>query len=56
MKKEDYPMERKVPLGDARHRLDWGEQFRFALYGDHAKKIHEHDGETETYPVCGDLQ
>ena len=27
-------------------------QFRFGLYGDHARKIHERDGETETGPVC----
>ena len=36
-------------------RLDWDEQFRLALYGEHARKIHERDGETETCSMCGDL-
>ncbi|MEN6442328.1 MAG: phosphomethylpyrimidine synthase ThiC [Methanoregula sp.] len=55
MKKEGYRMEREVQMADARHRLDWDEQFRRALYGGHAKKIHERDGETETCSMCGDL-
>jgi len=48
-------MEREVQMAEARHELDWDEQFRLALYGDHARKIHERDGETETCSMCGDL-
>ena len=54
-KREGWRMEREVQMADARHELDWGEQFRLALYGDYARKIHERDGETETCSMCGDL-
>jgi phosphomethylpyrimidine synthase len=54
-KREGWRMEREVQMADARHELDWNEQFRLALYGDHARKIHERDGETETCSMCGDL-
>lgn len=54
-KQEGWRMEREVQMADARHELDWDEQFRLALYGDHARKIHERDGETETCSMCGDL-
>jgi len=54
-KPEGWRMEREVQMADARHELDWDEQFRLALYGDHARKIHERDGETETCSMCGDL-
>ena len=52
---DGWKMEREVKMAEARHDLDWNEQFRLALYGDHAKKIHERDGETETCSMCGDL-
>jgi phosphomethylpyrimidine synthase len=48
-------MVREVQISEARHLLDWDEQFRLALYGDHARKIHERDGATETCSMCGDL-
>jgi phosphomethylpyrimidine synthase len=54
-KHEGWRMEREVQMAEARHSLDWDEQFRLALYGDHARKIHERDGETETCSMCGDL-
>ena len=54
-KHEGWKMEREVQMAEARHELDWDEQFRLALYGDHARKIHERDGETETCSMCGDL-
>src|SRR5512136_2859145 len=54
-KHEGWRMEREVQMAEARHKLDWDEQFRLALYGSHAKKIHERDGETETCSMCGDL-
>ena len=52
---EGFRMEREVQMADARHRLDWNGQFRHALYGDHARKIHDRDGKTETCSMCGDL-
>lgn len=52
---EGYRMEREVQMADARRRLDWDEQFRLALYGEHAKKIHCRDGDMETCSMCGDL-
>ena len=52
---EGYRMEREVQMADARRRLDWAEQFRLALYGEHAKKIHCRDGDMETCSMCGDL-
>jgi phosphomethylpyrimidine synthase len=54
-KHEGWKMEREVAMAEARHELDWDEQFRLALYGDNARKIHERDGETETCSMCGDL-
>ena len=54
-KPEGWRMEREVAMATARHELDWDEQFRLALYGEHARKIHERDGETETCSMCGDL-
>ena len=52
---EGYRVEREVQMADARRRLDWDEQFRLALFGDVAKKIHDRDGEQETCSMCGDL-
>lgn len=52
---EGYKMDREVQMAEARHDLDWDAQFRLALYGDHAKKIHCRDGETDTCSMCGDL-
>jgi phosphomethylpyrimidine synthase len=54
-KHEGWRMDREVQMAEARHELDWDEQFRLSLYGDHARKIHERDGETETCSMCGDL-
>nr|WP_319377114.1 phosphomethylpyrimidine synthase ThiC [uncultured Methanoregula sp.] len=54
-KHEGWKMDREVQMAEARHELDWDEQFKLALYGDHARKIHERDGETETCSMCGDL-
>ena len=50
-----WRMEREVRMAKARHELDWDEQFRQALCGNHAREIHERDGETETCSMCGDL-
>jgi phosphomethylpyrimidine synthase len=54
-KHEGWRMEREVQMAEARHSLDWDEQFRLALYGENARKIHDRDGETETCSMCGDL-
>lgn len=39
----------------ARRDLDWDRQFSLAMFGDHARKIHERDCETDTCSMCGDL-
>jgi phosphomethylpyrimidine synthase len=52
---EGWRMEREVQMAEARHELDWDAQFRLALFGDHAKKIHCRDGDMETCSMCGDL-
>jgi phosphomethylpyrimidine synthase len=54
-KPEGWRMDCEAEMAKARHELDWDEQFRLALYGDHARRIHERDGETETCSMCGDL-
>ena len=54
-KPEGWRMEREVQMAEARRELDWDEQFKLALYGDHAREIHERDGATETCSMCGDL-
>jgi len=54
-KHEGWRMDREVKMAEARHELDWDEQFRLALYGDNARRIHERDGETETCSMCVDL-
>jgi phosphomethylpyrimidine synthase len=52
---EGWKMDREVKMAEARHELDWDDQFRQALYGDHARAIHSRDGEMETCSMCGDL-
>jgi phosphomethylpyrimidine synthase len=52
---EGYRDKREVAMAEARKDLNWEEQFRLALYGDVAKKIHARDGELDTCSMCGDL-
>jgi phosphomethylpyrimidine synthase len=52
---EGWRMAREVQMAEARHELDWEAQFKLALFGDHAKKIHCRDGNMETCSMCGDL-
>jgi phosphomethylpyrimidine synthase len=54
-KHEGWRMEREVQMAEARHTLNWDAQFKLALFGDHAKKIHCRDGDMETCSMCGDL-
>lgn len=42
-------------MAHARRNLDWEKQFTLAMFGEHARKIHERDGETDTCSMCGDL-
>jgi phosphomethylpyrimidine synthase len=44
-----------LTMAQARRRLNWDDQFKAAMYGDHARKIHERDGELDTCSMCGDL-
>jgi phosphomethylpyrimidine synthase len=54
-RKDDSILQREYQMADARKRLDWDEQFRYALFGDVARRIHERDGKLETCSMCGDL-
>ena len=54
-KHEGWRMEREVQMAEARHELDWDAQFKLALFGDYARKIHCRDGDMETCSMCGDL-
>jgi phosphomethylpyrimidine synthase len=54
-KYEGWRMEREVQMAEARHDLDWDTQFKLALFGDHARKIHCRDGDMATCSMCGDL-
>ena len=42
-------------MGEARHAVDWERQYAAALFGAHAKEVHDRDGECETCSMCGDL-
>jgi phosphomethylpyrimidine synthase len=53
--KEGYKTPREIQMARARRSLDWDEQFRIALFGDAAWKIHERDGILDTCSMCGDL-
>ncbi len=54
-KKEGHKTARERQMAEARRRLDWGEQFRLALFPDVARAIHSRDGELDTCSMCGDL-
>jgi phosphomethylpyrimidine synthase len=54
-KHEGWRIDREVQMAEARHELDWDTQFRLALFGDHARKIHCRDGDMDTCSMCGDL-
>lgn len=47
--------DREVRMGEARRDLDWDRQFKYALFPERAKKIHERDENLETCSMCGDL-
>jgi len=47
--------DRELAMALARRDLDWERQFRTALYGDAARRIHGRDGDMETCSMCGDL-
>ena len=46
---------REQEMADARRALDWEKQYSLALFGSHARKIHDRDGVCETCSMCGDL-
>jgi len=53
--REGYKVPRELRMAESRQKLDWEAMFSLALYGDHARKIHDRDGEAETCSMCGDL-
>ncbi|HUU74533.1 MAG TPA: phosphomethylpyrimidine synthase ThiC [Methanoregulaceae archaeon] len=54
-RKEGFRTAREIRMAEARKRLDWNEQFKLALFGEYARKIHERDGDLDTCSMCGDL-
>lgn len=42
-------------MAEARKSLDWEKQYSLALFGCHARKVHDRDGVCETCSMCGDL-
>lgn len=54
-RRKEIEIPRQEKMAHARKELDWDAQFKTALFGEHAKKIHERDGECETCSMCGDL-
>ncbi|MDO5846227.1 MAG: phosphomethylpyrimidine synthase ThiC [Methanocorpusculum sp.] len=54
-RRREAELPRQQAMAEARKNLDWDAQFKLALFGEHAKKIHERDGECETCSMCGDL-
>jgi phosphomethylpyrimidine synthase len=52
---DGYKDPREIQMAEARARIDWEEQFRLALWGDAARKVHQRDGDLETCSMCGEL-
>lgn len=52
---ERWYEEGEEAMAFARRNLDWGAQFRLAMFGEHARDIHQRDGDTDTCSMCGDL-
>ena len=52
---EKWFTEGERQMADARRALDWDRQFSLAMFPEHARRIHERDGETDTCSMCGDL-
>lgn len=42
-------------MAEARKSLDWEKQYSLALFGDHARNVHDRDGVCATCSMCGDL-
>ena len=54
-RRREDALARETEMGEARHALDWERQYAAALFGAHAKEVHDRDGECETCSMCGDL-
>ena len=46
---------RQAAMAEARRTLDWEKQYALAMFGDHARAVHDRDGDCETCSMCGDL-
>ncbi|MDH7594113.1 MAG: phosphomethylpyrimidine synthase ThiC [Methanomicrobiales archaeon] len=51
----EWQMGQETGMAEARRDLDWERQFGEAIYGGHAREIHERDGVLETCSMCGEL-
>lgn len=54
-RRRDAELPRQAAMAEARRTLDWEAQYALALFGDHARAVHDRDGVCETCSMCGDL-
>jgi len=54
-RRRDAELPRQAKMAEARKNLNWQAQYDLSLFGEHAKEIHDRDGECETCSMCGDL-
>ena len=45
----------QAAMAEDRRNLDGEAQYALALFGDHARAVHDRDGVCETCSMCGDL-
>lgn len=55
VRRRDAELPRQTAMAEARRTLDWEAQYALALFGDHARAVHDRDGVCETCSMCGDL-
>jgi phosphomethylpyrimidine synthase len=53
--RREAELPRQAAMAEARRTLNWEMQYALALFGDHARAIHDRDGSCETCSMCGDL-
>ena len=54
-RRREAELPRQAAMAEARRTLDWEAQYALALFGDHARAVHDRDGACETCSMCGDL-
>jgi phosphomethylpyrimidine synthase len=54
-RRRDAELPRQAAMAEARRTLDWEAQYSLAMFGGHARAVHDRDGACETCSMCGDL-